>query len=144
MKGKLLIPFLSPPLWFLVFVVVRFFFLGIVCQGFKFIVRGEATLILAEQHKARRVIKWRKFLIFFFFPSVKALWHSWLFKSQRKREETCWSSGWNDRRCLENYKKQQQQQQIPRIIQTSFFALWNLCQWLRTWIFTSGNDGTRQ
>ena len=44
------------------FVVVGLIFLVggglcIVCQGFKFIVRGEATLILAEQHKASRVIK---------------------------------------------------------------------------------------
>lgn len=54
MKVKLLIPF------FFLFgfsFLLLFFFLGIVCQGFKFIVRGEATLILAEQHKASRVIK---------------------------------------------------------------------------------------
>lgn len=92
--------------------------------------------------KASRVIKWHKLLIFFFLLKLSG---SAGYSSHRGKEETFWSSGWNDRRCLGHIKKTAAWTAAkPHIIQTSFLALWNLCQLLGTWEFTSEDDGTRQ
>lgn len=68
-----------------------FFFLGggrfiffALSQKIQCIVGGEATLVLAEHHKTKRVIKWRKPLIIFL---SQAFWHGWAFRLQEEDQE---------------------------------------------------------
>lgn len=52
-------------------------------QKIQCIVGGEATLVLAEHHKTKRVIKWRKPFIFL----SQAFWYGWAFWLQKEDQE---------------------------------------------------------